>query len=267
MFPFSQASSLTVTSLIPGLSDIKLGLAGIHQLQNATLAVHLARSFLQSETPFKDVGDLLGSFITGLKQTRWPGRCQTVLDPQREKVTWYLDGAHTVESLDCCMQWFVSPGVGLSSEQTTRGIRILVFNCTSGRSGPSFLGSIHAKVSAQLRLHERPETLELFFNHVIFCTNVTYADGHFKGDLTSLAIPTDDLVQLKTQRELASAWSSLIPSFPSSKIHVLPSIEHAVKEIEKIESNSSERTKVLVAGSLHLVGGVVEVAGLSAAAL
>lgn len=113
---------------------------------------------------------------------------------------------------------------------------------------------------------------------------MTYADGHFKGgaslpcwmicgivkkmlDLTSLAIPTDDLVQLKTQRELASAWSSLIPSFPSSKIHVLPSIEHAVKEIEKIESNSSERTKVLVAGSLHLVGGVVEVAGLSAAAL
>lgn len=40
-----------------------------------------------------------------------------------------------------------------------------------------------------------------------------------------------------------------------------------MKEIEKIESNSSERTKVLVAGSLHLVGGVVEVAGLSAAAL
>jgi folylpolyglutamate synthase len=86
-------------------------------------------------------------------------------------------------------------------------------------------------------------------------------------DLTSLAIPTDDLAQLRTQQELASAWSSLIPSFPSSKIHVLPSIEHAVKEIEKIETNSSERTKVLVTGSLHLVGGIIEVAGLSAVAL
>lgn len=86
-------------------------------------------------------------------------------------------------------------------------------------------------------------------------------------DLTSLAIPTDDLAQLKTQQQLASAWSSLIPSFPSSSIHVLPSIEHAVKEIERIEINSAGRTKVLVSGSLHLVGGVVEVAGLSAVAL
>lgn len=111
------------------------------------------------------------------------------------------------------------------------------------------------------------ETPDLFFDHVVFCTNVTYADGQFKGDLTSLAIPTDDLAQLKTQRELALAWSSLIPSFPSCKIHVLPSIEHAVKVIEKIELDSSEHTKVLVTGSLHLVGGVVEVAGLSAVAM
>jgi folylpolyglutamate synthase len=86
-------------------------------------------------------------------------------------------------------------------------------------------------------------------------------------DLTSLAIPTDDLAQLKTQRQFASAWSSLFPSFPSSNVHVLPSIEHAIKEIEKIDSTSSESTKVLVTGSLHLVGGVVEVAGLSAVAL
>jgi folylpolyglutamate synthase len=86
-------------------------------------------------------------------------------------------------------------------------------------------------------------------------------------DLTSLAIPTDDLAQLKTQRQLASAWSSLIPSFPSSNIHVLPSIEHAMKEIEKIELHSSNNTKVLITGSLHLVGGVIEVAGLSVVAL
>jgi folylpolyglutamate synthase len=64
--------------------------------------------------------------------------------------------------------------------------RILVFNCTSGRSGPSFLGSVHSMVSAQLKLHKWPETPELFFDHVIFCTNVTYADGHFKGGVSFL---------------------------------------------------------------------------------
>lgn len=45
---------------------------------------------------------------------------------------------------------------------------------------------------------------------------------------------------------------------------MLPSIEHAVKEIEKLQSTS---VKVLVAGSLHLVGGVIEAAGLSDIAL
>ena len=87
-------------------------------------------------------------------------------------------------------------------------------------------------------------------------------------DLTSMAIPTGGSNEfLKTQQQLALAWSKLIPNFPSSKIQVLPSIEHAVKEIEGIERGSSAHVKVLVVGSLHLVGGVIEVAGLSNVAL
>lgn len=55
--------------------------------------------------------------------------------------------------------------------------------------------------------------------------------------------------------------------FPSDHIHVLPSIEHAVKVVEAIQLERSEVAKVLVTGSLHLVGGLIEVAGLSEAAL
>ncbi|KAF8076538.1 Mur ligase, partial [Lyophyllum atratum] len=259
-----QASEFTIAPLEPELSNIELGLAGEHQRQNAGLAVALARSFLKSRTSFANESSLPQSFVAGLQETRWPGRCQTIVDPKRENVTWYLDGAHTVESLECCVQWFASPNVGLRAGQQ-RPVRVLVFNCTSGRSGPSFLSSIQTKLSAQLKLHQIEEPPETFFDHVIFCANVTYADGHFKGDLTTLAIPEDDLAQLKTQHQLASAWSSLVPSFPASHIHVLPSIEHAINEIEKIES--SQPVKVLVAGSLHLVGGVIEVSGLSSVAL
>ncbi|KAG5648933.1 hypothetical protein DXG03_000282 [Asterophora parasitica] len=150
----------------------------------------------------------------------------------------------------------------LAVELARRPVRVLVFNCTSGRSGPAFLGSIVNKLSEQLKLHKTDEVTASFFDHVIFCTNVTYADGHFKGDLTTLSIPTDDLAELKTQHQLATAWSSLVPT---SQIHVLPSIEHAMDAIDKIKS--SESVKVLVTGSLHLVGGVIEVSGLSDAAL
>lgn len=146
---------------------------------------------------------------------------------------------------------------------------MLIFNCTSGRSGTSFLGSIYAKTAAQLKLHKRDDAPESFFDHVIFCTNVTFADGGFKGDLTTHAIPAADLAELKSQQQLASAWSSLIPTFPTSNIHILPSIEHAVNVIRSLESNSGEPNSVhvLVAGSLHLVGGVIEVAGLAGVAL
>lgn len=85
-------------------------------------------------------------------------------------------------------------------------------------------------------------------------------------DLTTLAIPESDLAHLKTQHELANAWSALVPSFPKENIHVLPSIEHAVNVVRKA-GEGEKAVDVLVAGSLHLVGGVIEVAGLSHVAL
>jgi hypothetical protein len=59
--------------------------------------------------------------------------------------------------------------------------RILVFNCTHGRSGPTFLETVLAKTAAQLQVHGSEEAPHTFFDKVVFCSNVTYADGHFKG--------------------------------------------------------------------------------------
>lgn len=140
------------------------------------------------------------------------------------------------------------------------------------------------KIAEQLKLLNQDGSAETFFDHVVFCTNVTYADGGFKGgvysmcrvhdrlsnllskDLTAVGIAPSDLAELKTQNELKSAWRSLAPSFPEGNIHVLPSIQHAVDVVRELES-ASVPVKVLVAGSLHLVGGLIEVAGLSEVAL
>ena len=86
-------------------------------------------------------------------------------------------------------------------------------------------------------------------------------------DLTTKAIPDSDLAELKTQQALSTAWLSLSPAFPTSNIHVLPSVEHAVKKTEQIQSSSRLPIQILVSGSLHLVGGVIEVSGLSDVAL
>lgn len=53
------------------------------------------------------------TFAKALENAKWPGRCQTVPSPTHQNTTWFLDGAHTAESLECCMQWFVTPDVAL----------------------------------------------------------------------------------------------------------------------------------------------------------
>lgn len=261
-----QAAYFMEVPSLPGPGPVKLGLAGEHQVQNAALAVQMAHIFLRSvdasESQPEPLSQLPAPFLAGLEYTRWPGRCQTVLDPNYQHTTWYLDGAHTVESLSCCIQWFVQVGLGLKEPQPTR---VLIFNCTSGRSGPAFLGAILDKTRELLLRQGREEKAEEFFGHVIFCSNVTYADGHFKGDLTSRALSNTDLVNLTTQHELATAWSQLIPQFPSAAIHVLPSIEHAIRTVRGL--SNAARIDVLVTGSLHLVGGIIEVAGLASFAL
>jgi folylpolyglutamate synthase len=87
-------------------------------------------------------------------------------------------------------------------------------------------------------------------------------------DLLTNQISSFDLSLLTVQTELSSAWTSFIPSFPSSNVHVLPSIEHAIKVVRDLEKqDESAEIDVIVTGSLHLVGGVIEVAGLSNVAL
>lgn len=86
-------------------------------------------------------------------------------------------------------------------------------------------------------------------------------------DLTNNTVDLKELAELKTQNELADAWKELVPSFPAEMIHVLASVQHAVQVIHALRSAGDAEVDVLVAGSLHLVGGVIEAAGLGDVAL
>ncbi|KAK4050828.1 Folylpolyglutamate synthetase [Microbotryomycetes sp. JL201] len=262
-----KAASFTVVPEIPQLHTVKLGLAGAHQRINASLAVALVQTFLASPrlpSAFSSLAlpacngetqstsliapvPLPENIVRGLEQTKWPGRCQVEADAKAREMTWYLDGAHTVESLKCCGDWFAETALQGRAPHT----RALVFNCTSGRSGHSLLSTLLASVSTA---STSP------FQHVIFCTNTTYSSGESKGDLTSNAVDPSDLSNLKVQHELSDAWQDLtattLPT-SSAKIHILSSIQDAVELVRK------ENVKdVLVTGSLHLIGGVMEVAEL-----
>jgi folylpolyglutamate synthase len=86
-------------------------------------------------------------------------------------------------------------------------------------------------------------------------------------DLTAKAIDPNDLSTLATQHALSAAWSELVPTFSRERVHVVPSIQHAVNIVRETGKAKHEDVQVLVAGSLHLVGGTMEVAGLAERAL
>lgn len=88
----------------------------------------------------------------------------------------------------------------------------------------------------------------------------------FPKDLASAFIAKTGLTNLTVQEDLARSWRTLRPQFPPRDIHVLPSIESAVKVVRSLQEPNTA-LQVLVCGSLHLVGGVIEVAGVSDVAL
>ncbi|GAA5912712.1 tetrahydrofolate synthase [Sporobolomyces salmoneus] len=281
-----KASSFTVVPEHPEVKGIKLGLAGTHQRSNASLALALVQAFLSSprvpsafssasidsphptslaestELPSLPLdlispSPLSSKIVQGLEKTRWPGRCQTAKDEEVKELTWFLDGAHTVESLKCCGEWFA--GEALSS--SPKASRTLVFNCTSGRSGLSLLGTLLESLPSSSSGLFQP------FDHVIFCTNTTYSSGVSKGDLTSNAYHAHELESLSLQHELAAAWKELNskstePSAPQAQIHVLSSIQEAVECVRSYKVDAGTEKQALVTGSLHLVGGAMAVANL-----
>nr|CAH8822037.1 unnamed protein product [Trichobilharzia regenti] len=65
---------------------------------------------------------------------RWPGRWQIVV---RKNITYFLDGAHTVESLQSAIRWFHSES--LTKYNVGPTVRILIFTVIGPRDPKSFL--------------------------------------------------------------------------------------------------------------------------------
>ncbi|XP_061349660.1 folylpolyglutamate synthase isoform X2 [Gastrolobium bilobum] len=104
------------------LKGLKLRLSGDHQFYNAALAISLSRCWLQKtgnwEIVFQNNSYLPDEFIRGLSTAHFSGRAQIVYDssPKSDssetvskncgELIFYLDGAHSPESMEACAKWF-----------------------------------------------------------------------------------------------------------------------------------------------------------------
>lgn len=248
-----KGTSLIVAEGHPELKKggpVKLGLDGDFQYINANVAVAVAGEFLKARG-FSGIPDdilkepLPEKFRKGLEDTRLGGRCET----RREKnISWYIDGGHTLESIRFAGEWFSSQ---LSAGTASKKPRVLIFNQQT-RDSIALAQALHRTLSDALGV-DKP------FTHAIFCTNVTYKDAGYRPDLVSVNANATDVEKLSVQTTLAQTWQTIDPT---CEVLVRGTIEEAVELVRALAEPSSDDegdTKALVTGSLHLVGGFLDV--------
>lgn len=276
------------------LSGQHLGLEGEHQYLNAGLAVALCSTWLQ-RTGHAGINylnqntSLPEEFIRGLAAASLQGRAQIVLDHFIESespgdLVFYLDGAHSPESMDACAKWFClatkedySPSYNQSYNDNKGSLvsgqngpvkkhptQILLFNCMSVRD-PQLLLPRLIKTCASHGVH---------FKKALFVPNTSV---YYKvGTDSSTA---DAQVDVSWQITLQKIWESLIvgekgrdpknaeltseagsddtekSGHSSDSSTVFTSLPLAINWLrDSVRKNQSVRFQVLVTGSLHLVG-------------
>ncbi|KAL9131504.1 MAG: hypothetical protein Q9217_000583 [Psora testacea] len=237
-------TSLEVIDRNPTLDHIKLGLAADFQKTNASLAIAITSAHLSCLGSPVPTYPLPAEFIHGLENIRWPGRCEL----RREKnIAWYIDSGHTLESIEMAGLWFASQ-IPTTTTLTANRTRILLFN-QQKRDANALARALHETLAAALH-NEKP------FTHAVFCTNVTFKDTGFRLDLESMNTDARAIEDLEVQRALAETWKGIDSE---TKVEVKGSIEEAVEWCREVASHAREEAMVLVTGSVHLVGGFLEV--------
>lgn len=287
-------------TLVPSLdemgphgADVVLGMQGDYQRINAALAVALSATWMQSregkavdQWSFDHV--LTPTMRVGLQRAFWPARAHVMVDAQSKKTTFYIDGAHTARSLDCCAQWF---------DQATSGsdaTRALIFTIHHERNVASML---------------RP-LIQLPFQRVYFCPTgasrpslakmLNFAeslDAGGYGHIVEALYSPEEIAQidhdistagaLQWQTTLLHIWGALKRYYgketsTSSQARVLRSTAECIEDVRAASAHVSgsmsssptveessisasaegcvghEAWSVLVTGSLYLAGEALE---------
>lgn len=277
---------------------LTLGIAGEHQKMNASLAVALAGmwegTIAQSNSSNKKQvegaaeraaqiaeGTLPKEYIQGLKKAFWPGRSQIFLDTTVpvNKLSFFLDGAHTEESMVTCADWFAdsssSSSFGkncgnTSSDDDGELQRVLLFNCTPDRDPQKLLNPLAETLAAR----------GVFPHHALFVppdsTYMKLGPAGAPPELTWQVNLRSTWQDINGRRRSETTRQGVMPfSLPPGLSHaalpaaqesmngaVLPNLQIALDWLRKrARETPALRLQVLVTGSLYLVGDLLKLLG------
>uniref|UniRef100_A0A669E399 Folylpolyglutamate synthase n=1 Tax=Oreochromis niloticus TaxID=8128 RepID=A0A669E399_ORENI len=259
---------------------LHLGLAGQHQRSNASLALQLSHTWLQmrdNSLPYITVnnGRMLQAtaftpspmMVKGLADTEWPGRSQTL---KRGAVTYFLDGAHTLHSIQACAQWFRETAA-----------EVLLFNVTGERDAAAFLKllvpchfdfAVFCPCIAEVGTSNIQEkkfdmSVEEMLSRCLDNERIWRLHNHQDDNRDNLLLIEDSLPRLPENRGdtlvfpcifSALQWithgrNSVLSDQAKTTLPVKPSVTAKAASLREASD-----IQVLITGSLYLVGGALK---------
>lgn len=211
------------------------------QRENVSLSINMAFEWMKSRSnaqlPFlinDNVTDFCGiksdlrqiislsKVTTALANCKWPGRTQIL---RTSMADFFIDGAHTVESMINCISWFQK-----SSRKTSR--KILIFNISGNRN------------SLELLTLLKP----LDFDRAYFAPNCA---GIFSvEDLNLINYELIDEQKIKCEKH-CEFWGE-----DSVLKNNVAEVLFDIKRYALSQMATDNKVEILVTGSLHLVGAL-----------
>ncbi|EXF75589.1 hypothetical protein CFIO01_11261 [Colletotrichum fioriniae PJ7] len=221
---------------------------GDFQKRNQALAALAARRHIQvleardAESKTMVVGEVNSSLadvppvlIAGLREATLRGRHEVL---RKGSVSWYLDGAHNADSLAEVARW-ISPIVATTTPSDTANNKesfILVFNQQERDASALLTDFLHQMKTLGVDLETRLVA-------AIFTRN----------DKTNIAGEGGD-ADLSVQEACAAAFREM---YPATKVVVCRDLTEMKSVVDGVAGISTSGTKVLVTGSMYLVGNVI----------
>lgn len=220
---------------------VESALRGDFQKRNQALAVLAVQQHLGVRDGAASTAEVLArlsaDMVQGLREATLRGRCEVIRDKQHG-IEWMLDGAHTRDSIEEVAKWLAQ---SVAEDESVT----LVFN-QQERDAPKLLKHLIDSVAAAAAAKAKSGNV---FSRALFTRNEQAASDH-GGDLS-------------VQNALAEAMGILAPGCRAS---VHDDVQGAVAEVRKTSKAAAaaggghgKKQKVLVTGSLHLVGGIIRV--------
>ena len=219
-------------------TEIKLSMAGNHQKLNGSLAVALSREWLSKCRGVKFSDSKLDQrILKGLSLGKLNGRSHIVKYSNRLK--FYLDGAHTEQSIKCAAQWFKEESGNDLSVRGKKVLKLMVFNLTHNRSSYNMLKSL----------------IGCNFDRAYFSPNIASISKAHVADQNDFS--NSYTSQLEMVKNNFCNWRLIAPNNVLKKSRSFSCVNHTLDEIHMLSNDNY--VQVFVIGSFHLVGAFLSI--------